>query len=231
MILVMEEPIHILIIEDHTLLRESIAAILTHEPGFKVVGEGATAEDAIWLAHELQPDVILLDMDMPVNGIAIAHAINLHSPETHFVYLTVSDGDDRLIRPLASGGRAFILRNVGSADLFRIIKAAFSGKNLVPASLAADLLAEKKAEESTAGDGAQTSLSDLEGKILEDLAAGLSSRRIGQELNISRRAVNHSVARIINKLQMRTRSDKALASRYSRKASSKSYLAIEIGRK
>jgi two-component system nitrate/nitrite response regulator NarL len=229
----MEATIQVVIIEDHTLLREGIAAILNQEPGITVTGQGSTAEEAIYLAQALQPDLILLDMDMPVNGIAIAHVISLQSPETRFIFLTVSQGDDQPVKSLSSGGRVFILKNIVSTDLFRIIRASFSKRSGIPVSLPAGRLVEKNTSAAACprADKKQNSLSVLEDKILEDLATGLSSQKIGEELHISRHMVNRSVDNIITKLQLHTRAQAALFSQYGWQASSQSYIAIEIGRK
>jgi DNA-binding NarL/FixJ family response regulator len=129
--------LHVVIVDDHALFREGLATILGAQGDIEVVGEGGTAQDAIRLARDLLPEIILLDIDMPGGGLEAARIISNDQPVCKIVILTASEEDDHLIAALKAGARAFILKGVAARELLRILRAVAAGESYVPPALAA----------------------------------------------------------------------------------------------
>lgn len=212
-----DEIIHVVIADDHALFREGLVSILSAEPDMEVVGQAASAPDAVRLAGDLLPDIILLDIDMPGNGLEAAQAIAGQFPVTKIVILTASENDDHLVRALKTGARAYILKGVAARELTRILRAVWAGESYVPPALAASLLLEMSApggrERPTANP--LDELTEREREILEGLASGLSNKEIGQKLFISEKTVKHYMTNILQKLQVRNRVEAALLAQKS----------------
>jgi two-component system nitrate/nitrite response regulator NarL len=138
----MIEKIHVVIVDDHELFREGLASILTTEADIEVVGQGGTGSEAIRLAHDLLPDIILLDIDMPDGGLNAARVIAEQYPVIKIAVLTASDSEDHLIDALKVGSRAYILKGIAARELLRIIRAINAGESYVPPALAASILME-----------------------------------------------------------------------------------------
>lgn len=208
----MNDKIRVAIVDDHPLFREGVASILGNEPDFELVGQGASAEEAIRLARDLLPDLILLDIDMPGSGLSAAQAIAVQCPVTHVVFLTVSEADDHLVKALKTGARAYILKGVAGRELVRILKSIYAGESYLPPALAASLLlemSEPRPVASTARDPLDE-LTEREQQILQALAAGLSNKEIGLQLHLSEKTVKHYMTNILQKLQVRNRVEAAL---------------------
>jgi two-component system nitrate/nitrite response regulator NarL len=232
----MMDNVQILIVEDHTLYREAIVSILENEPGFLVVGQGATAQEAIQLAENSHPDLILLDMDLPLNGVSIARNIAKANPLARFLFLTISRRGDCPVRFLTTGERIYILENVVSQDFFNILKALYYGKYYLPPTLAASLLCDNNSQAenlepiSRSNRNCQEELTRLEQHILGDLAAGLSIPEVAMDLHLPDRIIKQSVARILRKRHVHSRVENTLTMRCGEVINPGAYLAIEIGR-
>ena len=208
----MSDKIHVVIADDHTLFREGLAVIIGGTEDFEVVGQAGTMEEAVQLARDLLPDIILLDIDMPGGGLEAARLIAEELPVTRIVVLTSSEEDDHLIGALKIGARAYILKGVAARELIRILRAVWAGESYVPPMLAASLLLEMR--EAHAQQKQSTSpldeLTPRERQILESLAAGLSNKEIGEQLFLSEKTVKHYMTNILQKLQVRNRVEAAL---------------------
>lgn len=208
----MSEKIQIVIVDDHPLFREGVVYTLQAEADIEVVGEGSNAEEAIRLAQDLLPDLILLDIAMPGGGINAARAIATACPVTRIVMLTVSEAEEDVTAALKAGARAYILKGVSSRELVRILRAVYTGDGYVTPTLAASLLFEMT--NSAAGSRQPASLLDdlteRERQILELVAAGQSNKEIGQQLFLSEKTVKHHMTNILQKLQVRNRVEAAL---------------------
>lgn len=208
----MSDKIHVVIADDHTLFREGLAGIISGTEDFEVVGQAGTMEEAVQLARDLLPDIILLDIDMPGGGLEAARVIAEELPVTRIVVLTSSEEDDHLIGALKIGARAYILKGVAARELIRILRAVWAGESYVPPMLAASLLLEMR--EAHAQQKQSTSpldeLTPRERQILEGLAAGLSNKEIGEQLFLSEKTVKHYMTNILQKLQVRNRVEAAL---------------------
>lgn len=128
--------IQIVVVDDHAMFREGVISLLAYDPDFEVVGQGGSAEEAIRLACDLSPGIILLDIDMPGNSFAAARKIALQSPTTRIAFLTVSEAEDHLSKAFKTGARAYILKGVSGRELMRILKAVNTGETYVPPALA-----------------------------------------------------------------------------------------------
>jgi DNA-binding NarL/FixJ family response regulator len=205
--------LHIVIVDDHALFRESLASLLRAEPDMDVVGLGGSADEAIQLARDLLPEIILLDLDMPGGGLAAAKAIANELPVTRIVVLTASEEDDHLVAALKTGARAYILKGVAARELLRILRIVAAGESYVPPALAASLLLEMHEAGRQSSKPPENPLNDLterERQILEGMAAGLSNKEIGQRLFLSEKTVKHYITNILQKLQVRNRVEAAL---------------------
>jgi DNA-binding NarL/FixJ family response regulator len=217
----MSDKIHIVIADDHTLFREGLAGIISGTEDFEVVGQGGTMQEAVQLARDLLPDIILLDIDMPGGGLEAARIVAEELPVTRIVVLTSSEDDDHLIGALKIGARAYILKGVAARELIRILRAVWAGESYVPPILAASLLLEMR----EAGSQQKQSTSPLdeltprERQILEGLAAGLSNKEIGEQLFLSEKTVKHYMTNILQKLQVRNRVEAALLAQKEMKKS------------
>jgi len=207
----MSDKIQLVIVDDHPLFREGVVNTLRAEPNLEVVGQGATAEDAIRLVDDLLPDLILLDLAIPGGGMNAAQAIVATCPVTKIVILTASEEEDKVVLALKTGARAYILKGVSACELVSILRAVGAGIGYVPPALAAHLLAEL-----TGGAAARpvantlNELTERECQILEQVATGCSNKEIGQQLSLSEKTVKHYMTNILQKLHVRNRVEAAL---------------------
>jgi DNA-binding NarL/FixJ family response regulator len=207
------DQLRVVIVDDHALFREGLATILAAQPDIEVVGEGGTAQEAIRLARDLLPEIILLDIDMPGGGLEAARVISNDQPVCKIVVLTASEADDHLIEALKAGARAFILKGVAARELLRILRAVAAGESYVPPALAASLLLEMHEPQARARKEPVDPINELterEREILESLAGGLSNKEIGEKLFLSEKTVKHYMTNILQKLQVRNRVEAAL---------------------
>lgn len=210
------DKLHLVVVDDHALFREGLMTILDAQTDIEVVGEGGTAQDAVRLARDLLPEIILLDIDMPGGGLEAAQTIADECPVTKIVVLTASEEDDHLIKALKIGARAFVLKGVAARELIRILHAVAAGESYVPPALAASLLLEM--HEPEARKETQNPINELterEREILENLAQGMSNKEIGEKLFLSEKTVKHYMTNILQKLQVRNRVEAALLAQRS----------------
>ena len=213
MLLRMTDKIQLLIVDDHPLFREGVIQTLRAEPDIEIVGEATTASEAVRLAGELLPDIILLDITIPGGGLNAARTIATTLPVTKIVMLTASEAEEDVLTALKSGARGYILKGVSSRELVKIVRDVQAGEAYVTPSLAASLLSEMKNGPSPSARPATHPLDELterESQILERVAAGLSNKEIAQQLFLSEKTVKHYMTNILNKLQVRNRVEAAL---------------------
>lgn len=217
----MADRIQLVIADDHTLFREGLASIIGGNEDFEVVGQAGTMQEAVQLARDLLPDIILLDIYMPGGGLEAARVIADECPVTRIVILTSSEEDDHLIRALKIGARAYILKGIAARELFHILRAVSAGESYVPPMLAASLLLEMREAQSQQKQATSPldELTPREREILESLAAGLSNKEIGEKLFLSEKTVKHYMTNILQKLQVRNRVEAALLAQKEMKKS------------
>src|SRR5262249_8744440 len=219
----MNANIRIVIVDDHPLFREGVVNSLRYARDIEVVGQGDSAEAAIDLTTGLLPDIILLDIDIPGNGLYAAQAIAAACPMTKIVVLTVSAEQDHLTEALKAGVRGYILKGVAARELIRIVRAVSAGEVYLPPKLATTLLFEMTGAlpESPGPRSPVQELTEREYQILEGLTAGLSNKEIGQQLCLSEQTVKHYMTNILQKLHVHNRVEAALLAQKSWKTGQK----------
>lgn len=213
----MSETIRAVVVDDHPLFREGVAAILQSEADLEVVGQGASADEAVHLADDLMPDLMLLDIDMPGNGLEAARRIAEAYPVIRIVMLTVSESEENLLGAMKAGAKAYILKGVAGRELLRIVRLVLLGESYVPPALAASLLADlgKPGTQKRAQD-LRAELTEREVGILGLLSKGMSNKEIGEKLFLTEKTVKHYVTNILQKLQVHNRVEAALLAQKSR---------------
>jgi DNA-binding NarL/FixJ family response regulator len=198
--------IRILIAEDQPLVRKGTAAILSQFPDFSVAGEAENGERALEMAKELQPDILLSDMRMPVlNGIELLHRLPEHSPRTKTIILSAYDDFDYVIPVLKLGASAYLLKTIDLKDLAEAIRLVHVGQMVIHPSVAS-MIVQALAKSNRSGSRADL-LSNRESDVLRLLAGGLNNRQIAVELKLSQRTIEANVARIYPKLAVSGRNE------------------------
>jgi DNA-binding NarL/FixJ family response regulator len=204
----MNDPIRVLIADDHPLFREGVAHSLLGKGDITVIGQADTSEEALRLARELLPDVALLDIAMPERGgLAIASEIAVACPATKIVVLTVSEHEDDLLSAFKAGASGYVLKGVSARELIDIIRAVADGEVYVTPNLAAGLLVEM-----TRGrpHDPLIELTDREQEILRLVAKGMTNRQIGEHLHLAEKTIKHYMTNILGKLHVHSRLEAAL---------------------
>ncbi|MFQ5593715.1 MAG: response regulator [Anaerolineae bacterium] len=208
----MRDGVRVVIVDDHPLFREGVAHTLQAAPDIEVVGEGSTADEALRLAQDLLPDLILLDITMPGGGLNAVRTIAVACPVTKIVMLTVSEEEEDVLTAFKAGARAYILKGVSARELVRVLRSVYAGEVYVTPTLAAGLLQEMTGT-SPRPQFPNTTLDELterELEILELVAAGCTNREIGQRLHLAEKTVKHYMTNILQKLHVRNRVEAAL---------------------
>lgn len=204
----MSDSISVLVVDDHPLFRQGVVHSLGSASALTVVGEASSGEEALKLARELLPDVVLLDISMPGwNGLVTAEKISTACPASTIVMLTVSEDKDKLLAAFKAGARAYVLKGVSAQELANVITTAARGEVYVSPSLAAEMLVSLT--NSHAPDSLQE-LTDREREILRLIGTGLTNREIGARLFLAEKTIKHYVTNILQKLQVRSRVEAAL---------------------
>lgn len=205
----MAESIRILVADDHPLFREGVVHSLASEPDLAVVGQAASGEEALSLARDLLPDVVLLDIGMQGwGGIVTAEKITTACPATRIMMLTVMEDEDKLLASFKAGARAYVLKGVSAHDLARVVRSVAQGEVYVTPSLAAGILVTL-----SRGQAPQDPLEELterESEILNLVVRGLTNREIGEHLHLSEKTIKHYITNILEKLHVRSRVEAAM---------------------
>jgi DNA-binding NarL/FixJ family response regulator len=205
------DKIRLVIVDDHSIFREGLLSVLSTEPDIEIVGEGASAADAVRLARELLPDIIFLDISMPGGGLNAAQAIVENYPVVKIIILTGSEGEAHVMTALKTGARAYVLKGVAARELVNILHTVQSGEVYVTPTLAANLLSEMTAgARNEAPESTFEKLTEREHEILALIAAGISNKEIGLQLHLTEKTVKHYVTNIMQKLQVHNRVQAAI---------------------
>ncbi len=206
--------IKIAVVDDHPLFREGVMRSLGEIENFEMVGEGGSKDDAVQIVREMCPDVMLMDISMPGNGLeALTEALE-HCPEMKIVMLTVSEASEDIAKALRLGAKGYVLKGVGSRGLAEVVETVASGESYVSPALSARLIAglsSPDADELKPDPIAE--LTDREQEVLNLVASGLSNKRVARELDLHEKTVKHHMTRILSKLKVTNRTEAALALR------------------
>jgi DNA-binding NarL/FixJ family response regulator len=199
-------PIRVLIADDHSVVRQGLRMFLSLDDELEVIGEAENGSQAVQLVKKLNPDVVLMDMLMPVmDGVTATAAIRSEAPETEVIALTSVLDDDSVVGAVKAGAIGYLLKDTRAEELCRAIKAAAAGQVHLSPQAAARLVREVRTPEV-----APTSLSERETDVLRLIALGKANKEIAADLTIGEKTVKTHVSSILNKLGMQSRTQAAL---------------------
>ena len=204
----MKSLIRILIVDDQALFREGLRTLLSVQTDFEVVGEASNGEEAIRLAVQTRPTVVLMDVRMPVmNGVAATERLKSVLPESRVIILTTFDEDEAIFDGLKAGAVGYMLKDISSEKLSEAIRAAARGDYFLLPSITAKVVAEfsRLAKAALPVQGIPNPLSGREIEILGLVSEGLSNREIADRLVISEGTVKNHLTNILSKLDARDR--------------------------
>ncbi len=209
--------IRILLVDDQNLFREGLRTLLTSQPDLEVVGEASDGEVALRQAARLRPDVVLMDLRMPLlDGVAATRRLRAVQPECRVIALTTFDDDEYVFDALRAGAVGYLLKDAPSPKLFEAIRLAMRGESFLQPSVAAKVVAEfSRLADQTPSPAALLvdPLSDRELQVLRLMAAGNTNREIATQLHIAYGTVKNHVTSILGKLGVRDRTQAALKAR------------------
>lgn len=198
-------PIRILIADDHAVVRQGLRMFLSLDKDLEVVGEAVDGKQALQMAHQLNPDVVLMDLLMPVmGGVEATTAIRKQLPDTEVIALTSVLEDSSVIGAVRAGAIGYLLKDTESDDLIQAIKAAAAGQVQLSPKAAARLMREVRAPENP------EALTERETDVLRLLAQGQSNKEIAYTLSIGEKTVKTHVSNILSKLNVTSRTQAAL---------------------
>jgi NarL family two-component system response regulator LiaR len=207
----MNESITILIVDDHQVVRQGVRAFLETQSDLSVVGEASSGEEAVQLASQEVPDVILMDLVMPggVDGVEATRQVKNTSPRTQIVVLTSYHEDEHIFPAIRAGALSYVLKDIGPEELAEVVRKAARGEAVLHPRVAARLIQEVQGNRRLSPNP-YTELSDREVEVLRLIAAGLSNAKIAEELVISEKTVKGHVSNILGKLHLGDRTQAAV---------------------
>ena len=192
----MAEPIRILVADDHPVVREGLVAILSTQQDFRVVGEAASGVEVVQLVPQLNPDVILLDLEMPeMDGVQALERIRQVHPQVQAIVFTAFDTDERILAAVRAGAKGYLLKGSPREEIFRAVRLAHQGSSLLQPVIASKLLHHVAGAASD-----HPALTQRELEVLKLLAQGKTNKEISTALVISERTTKFHVSSILRKL-------------------------------
>ena len=204
------EPQRILIVDDHPLFRKGVIQLIQAAPEFHFVGEAPSGREGIQLAHRLQPDMILLDLNMKdMNGVEVLKKLKDDGLDARIIMLTVSDQAEDLMAALQAGADGYLLKDMEPEDLMQQLVEAAHGKITISESLTQLLVASLR-EKSRPVSLAEAALTEQESRILDHLIDGKSNKLIARDMGIAEGTVKVHVKHLLKKLNLRSRVEAAV---------------------
>jgi DNA-binding NarL/FixJ family response regulator len=202
------EPIRVLVVDDHEVVRGGLRAFLELQDGIEVAGEAADGEQAIEAVARIRPDVVLMDLVMPrTDGIEALRVLRERSPDTRVIVLTSFLDDDKLLPALRSGAAGYLLKNAQPNEIARAVRAAYAGEAVLDPVVAARLV---EALEAGGADEPLDRLTPREREVLVLIGRGFPNKRIAQELRVSEKTVKTHVGHVLGKLGVVDRTQAAI---------------------
>ncbi len=205
-------PIKVLLADDHGLFREGLRKLIEIEPDIRVVGEACDGLEVLNMVEEFEPDVVLMDINMPVaDGIAATREIVRRRPETGIIVLTMHKEDGHAVRAVQAGARGYLLKSAKAAEVVGAIRAVAKGASLVDPMMMTKVLAEFRriAAESGPQDGL-AGLTETELGILRLLAAGASNKEIAKKMGLANSTVKNKLTVLFGKVDVADRTQAAI---------------------
>jgi len=200
------ERLRVLLVDDSPLFRQGLASLLDSRPDMQVVGEAGDGFEALEKAREAVPDVVLMDIIMPVcDGLEATRRIKQEMPHVQIVMLTVSESEENLFEAIKLGAKGYLLKDVGAEELLRVLRGLSRGEPYVAPGIAARILQEFARPSRTSD-----TLSGREQEVLKLVSEGLSNKEISQALGISASTVKNHLRNIMEKLHVRNRVEAAI---------------------
>ncbi|MHB2023409.1 MAG: response regulator [Mycobacteriales bacterium] len=204
-----DEPIRVLVVDDHALFRSGLRMVLAQEPDIEVVGEANDGGQALTVAMEKTPDIVLMDVRMPGHsGIEACLSIKSAVPSAKIIMLTISDEEADLYEAIKAGAMGYLLKEISIEEVATAIRAVYGGQSLISPSMASKLLSEFASMIKKSDDQPQVPaprLTEREMEVLRLVAKGLNNRDIAKQLFISENTVKNHIRNILEKLQLHSR--------------------------
>ncbi len=198
--------IHLLIVDDHPVVRDGLRAMLSTQPDFQVVGEAVNGVEAVRLAAHLKPDVILLDLEMPdLDGVTVLAHIHATDPQARVIIVTAYDTDERIVQAVVAGAQGYLLKGAPREEIFHAIRVVQAGGSLLQPIVASKLMQHMSQQASQSAE--VDSLTPRELEVLCLLAQGKSNKQIAAELVITERTTKFHVSSILSKLAATNRTE------------------------
>ncbi len=203
-----DEKIRIVVADDHPVVRDGLVAILSTQPDFAVVDEAANGRAAVDRVLAQEPDVLLLDLEMPeLDGVEVLQQLRARESAVRVVVFTVFDTDERIVAALEAGAQGYLLKGAPRSDIFDAIRVVHAGGALLQPVVASKLLRQVQQPSSPHADTLLEPLTKRERDVLAVLARGLSNKQIAAELVISERTVKFHISSLISKLGASNRTE------------------------
>ncbi len=203
--------IRVLLVDDQALFREALHTLLSVQPGLEVVGEAGDGKTALRLALDLKPDVVLMDLQMPIlDGVAATRQLQVELPQARVIVLTTFDDDEYVFEGLRAGAIGYLLKDAPSQKLVEAIQSAARGESFLQPSIATKVIAEFARHGQPPAQPLAEPLTAREIDILRLLTEGLSNREIAEKLFLTEGTVKNHITNILGKLGVRDRTQAAL---------------------
>jgi len=204
----------VLIADDHPVFRDGVRALLEATPDTEVVGEATTGDEAVSLAEQLKPDLILMDVQMPgLNGIEATRHIVAANPDSRILMVTMFEDDASVFMAMGAGARGYVLKDATREEIRRAIQAVGSGEAIFSPAIATRLIAFFSRPPLAIPDNLFPELTNREKEILDLVAKGENNRAIADHLQLSTKTVSNYVSNILNKLQLADRAQAIIKAR------------------